>query len=83
MNVRTINSIKDNQFIECFALGRLLKTRDVLLHNSLEDIDIEDIEDFDQILHQTDFAAPNDVRRLFGGGLRQSWSSDPEFPGPG
>lgn len=74
MNVRKINSLKDNQCIECCFLWRDIKSLVVFIHNSLEDIG------FHHILQEIDFDALPDgdeFEAFLGEWLKQF---SPEIP---
>lgn len=72
--MRKINSLKDNQCIECCFLESEIKSLVVFIHNSLEDIG------FHQILQGIDFDAlpDGDEFEAFLGDLLKQFS--PEFP---
>lgn len=74
MIVRKINSLKDNQCIECCFLKSDIKSLVVFIHNSLEDIGLH------QILQEIDFDALPDgdeFEAFLGEWLKQF---SPEIP---
>ena len=74
MNVGKINSLKDNQCIECYFFETEIKSLVVFIYNSPEDIGfhhiLQDI-DFDVLLDGDEFEA------ILGDWLKQF---SPEFP---